>query len=40
MHKSVKNGQLKKEVSYGRIYTSTIGGFLCPENTDTSKIMN
>ena len=27
MHKSVKNGQLKKETSYGRIKETTIGGF-------------
>ena len=30
MHKSVKNGQLKKTPSYGRIKTSTIGGFFMP----------
>ena len=30
MHKSVKNGQLKKTPSYGRIKTSTIGGIFMP----------
>ena len=30
MHKSVKNGQLKKTPSYGRIETSTIGGIFMP----------
>ena len=32
MHKSVKNGQLKKETSYGRIKETTIGGFFMPRN--------
>jgi len=30
MHKSVKNGQLKKRASYGRIKISTIGGIFMP----------
>ena len=32
MHKSVKNGQLKKETSYGRIKETTIGGFFMARN--------
>jgi len=32
MHKSVKNGQLKKETSYGRIKETTIGGIFMPRN--------
>ena len=32
MHKSVKNGQLKIETSYGRIKESTIGGIFMPRN--------
>ena len=30
LHKSVKNGQLKKRASYGRIDISTIGGLFMP----------
>ena len=30
MHKSIKNGQLKKTPSYGRIDISTIGGIFMP----------
>ena len=35
MHKSVKNGQLKKRASYGRIKTSTIGGILYGQRIST-----
>ena len=30
LHKSVKNGQLKKRASYGRNKVTTIGGFVMP----------
>ena len=29
MHKSVKNGQLKKTPPYGSFFNSTIGGVFC-----------
>ena len=32
MHKSIKNGQLKKETSYGRIKETTIGGIFMARN--------
>ena len=32
MHKSSKNGQWKKTTSYGRIKTTTIGGFVMSRN--------
>ena len=35
LHKSVKNGQLKKRASYGRIKTSTIGGILYAQRIST-----
>jgi hypothetical protein len=35
MYKSVKNGQLKKRASYGRIKTSTIGGILYAQRIST-----
>ena len=35
VHKSVKNGQLKKRASYGRIKTSSIGGILYAQRIST-----
>ena len=35
MHKSVKNGQLKKRASYGRIDISTIGGIFYAQRIST-----
>ena len=35
LHKSVKNGQLKKRASYGRIDISTIGGIFYAQRIST-----
>ena len=35
MNKSVKNGQLKKRASYGRIDISTIGGIFYAQRIST-----
>ena len=35
LNKSVKNGQLKKRASYGRIKTSTIGGIIYGQRIST-----